>query len=64
MIDSGAREPNGAVEAAAYVAALTRELARMAREHRLNMLGYLLDMAQLEAQSIAGAAAGPEPHSE
>jgi hypothetical protein len=52
------------VETAAYVAALTRELARLAREHRLNMLGYLLDMAQLEAQSIAGVTAAPEPQSE
>jgi hypothetical protein len=64
MSDAGVREPSGVVETAAYVAALTRELARLAREHRLNMLGYLLDMAQLEAQSIAGVTAAPEPQSE
>ena len=35
--------------AAAYVAALTAELAALARRHNLDTLGYLLDMARLEA---------------
>ncbi len=40
-------------EAAAYVADLTADLARIARGHGLDVLGYLLDMARLEARDIA-----------
>jgi hypothetical protein len=38
--------------AAAYIADLTGGLAQMARRHGLKTLGYLLDMAKLEAESI------------
>ena len=44
-------------QAAAYVADLTADLARIARGHGLDALGYLLDMARLEAQSVAGRSA-------
>jgi hypothetical protein len=44
-------------EAAAYVAELTADLARIARQHRLDALCYLLEMARMEAQSVAGARA-------
>jgi hypothetical protein len=40
--------------AAAYIADLTGGLAQMARRHGLNTLGYLLDMAKLEAESVKG----------
>jgi hypothetical protein len=56
MQDSAKRSPAGPREAAAYVAELTGDLARIARQHRLDALGYLLDMARLEAQQVAGAA--------
>ena len=46
--------PEVRAEAAAYVAELTADLARIARGHGLDSLGYLLDMARLEAQSVAG----------
>lgn len=36
---------------AEYVAELTGELATLARRHGLDALGYLLDMAQLEASN-------------
>ena len=49
-------EPRETVQAAAYVAELTADLARIARRHRLEALGYLLDMARLEAEQAAGAA--------
>ena len=39
---------------AAYVAALAEELAAMSRRQKLNTLHYLLDMARLEAERIAG----------
>jgi hypothetical protein len=39
--------------AAAYVADLTADLARMARRHGLDALGYILDMARLEAENAA-----------
>ena len=42
---------------AAYAADLAGELARMARQKRLDTLGYLFDMVQLEAK---GAAEGPD----
>ena len=41
------------VGAAAYVAAMTADLAAMARRHNLETLGYLLDMARLEAENTA-----------
>ena len=37
-------------QAAAYVAALARELAGLMRRHRLETLGCLLDMVHLEAE--------------
>jgi hypothetical protein len=44
----------GAVDRAAaanYVAELSAELADLARHHGLNALGYILDMARLEAEN-------------
>jgi len=38
-------------EAAAYLANLSGELALMARRYGLNTLGYLLEMAKLEAEN-------------
>jgi hypothetical protein len=40
------------VQAASYAAALTAELAKLVRRHHLDVLGYLLDMARLEAEEI------------
>ena len=37
--------------AAEYVAELTAELAALARQHGLDALGYILDMARLEAEN-------------
>ena len=49
-------------QAAAYVAALTRELAGLMRRHRLDTLGYLLDMVHLEAEeTVQRTAADPSP---
>ena len=39
--------------AADYVAALVMELALIAHGHRLDILGYLLDVARLEAESVS-----------
>ncbi len=47
----GGRQP--AEEAAAYIAALTQNLAALARLHGLGPLSYLLEMARLEAESTA-----------
>jgi hypothetical protein len=49
--DNG-RDSGGPEEAAHYVAGRAAELAQIARRHRLDMLGYLLDMAHLEAQEV------------
>ncbi len=40
-------------EAAAYIASLTGELASIARRNGLSTLGYLLEMARLEAEQAA-----------
>jgi hypothetical protein len=40
-------------EAAAYIATLTGELASIARRNGLSTLGYLLEMARLEAEQAA-----------
>ena len=38
--------------AAEYVATLVMELALIARSHELDSLGYILDVARLEAESV------------
>jgi hypothetical protein len=37
---------------AAYIAGMARELAVIARRHGFNTLGYLLDIAKLEAETV------------
>ncbi len=39
-------------ETASYVAALSGELSRLCRLQGLEMLAYLLEMAQLEAEQV------------
>jgi hypothetical protein len=46
-------------EAATYIAELTSDLARLARENGLTELAYLLDIARLEAEMNAGKAVTP-----
>jgi hypothetical protein len=50
MLDQHASGPENRADAAAYVAELSADLARIARRHGLDTLGYILDMAKLEAQ--------------
>jgi len=53
--DNKAR-PNGgetADSAADYIAAMVQELAKLARRNRLDTLGYILEMAWLEADQVA-----------
>jgi hypothetical protein len=45
----------GPLEAASFIAETVQELAAVARRHRLDTLGYLLDMAQLEADELVRA---------
>ena len=51
---------DGRSEAAAYIASLTGELATIARRNGLNTLGYLLEMARLEAEQVARLDAGAD----
>ena len=44
-------EHEGAADAAASIASFAAELAIMARRNGLDTLGYLLEMARLEAES-------------
>jgi len=48
--DDGARSRT---EVALYIAELAAELTKMARSHRLDALGFILDMARLEAENAA-----------
>jgi hypothetical protein len=41
-----------AAQAAAYVAELAGDLASIARRHGLDALGYILEMAKLEAETV------------
>ena len=43
--------------AAVYIADLTGSLASIARGHGLNTLGYLIDMAKLEAENAKNSPA-------
>ena len=44
-------DPSGA---AAYIEDMARDLAALARRNGLDTLGYLLDIARLEAENAAG----------
>ena len=44
---------NDRAAAANYLAALSADLAVLARRHGLDTLGYILDMARLEAENVA-----------
>jgi len=44
------REEGGPEEATTFIAETAADLARLARRHKLDMLGHLLGMAQLEAE--------------
>jgi hypothetical protein len=45
-------DPLDRTAAAKYVAELSTELANLARRHGLDALGYILDMARLEADNV------------
>lgn len=45
-------QPNGRTAVASYVATMSNDLATMARRTGLDTLGYLLEMARLEAESL------------
>jgi hypothetical protein len=46
-------ERSDSLEAAEYVATFTSELAVIARQHGLDTLGYLLEIARLEAENLS-----------
>ena len=53
MSDQSSANNNREREAVAvYIATLSGDLAAIARGHGLDTLGYLLDMAQLEADNV------------
>jgi hypothetical protein len=47
-------------EVAAYIAVMTAEMVRLARNHNLMALGYLLDLARMEAVERSGAGESAE----
>ena len=62
--DDGRRvraDPSAVDSTAVYLAHMTNELAKLARRAGLDLLGYLLDMARLEAATCARAGAPETP---
>ena len=55
MTEAETKDP---AAAANYVAELTASLAIIARKHGFDTLGYILDMARLEAESASRHAGG------
>jgi hypothetical protein len=51
----------GPEEAARYIVTTVSDLGHIARRHRLDTLGFLLDMAQMEAEEIARLKGGRNP---
>ena len=56
---SAALETSDQTAVANYVAALSADLALLARRHGLEPLGYLLELARLEAENVGGHSHGP-----
>ena len=54
MSDKDGQGTANAVDFADYAAALTDELAGLAKRHGLQTLAHLLEMARLEAEQSAG----------
>ena len=48
-------------EATAYIAELAANLAGLAHKHSLGTLGYLLDMARMEAEKVVEIDEGDSP---
>lgn len=53
---------SSSMEASAYIATMTGELMRIATSKDLSLLAYFLDMARVEAESIAREGPRPEGH--
>jgi len=53
-------QPDEARAAADYIATLTGDLERIARNHGLTTLGYLLSIAHLEAETATHESSGSE----
>jgi hypothetical protein len=51
---AGGEGPNDRTAAVAYIADLSGTLASMARRHGFDTLGYILEMAKLEAENACG----------
>ena len=49
------------VAAASYIADLSSDLALIARRHGLESLGFILDMARLEAEAVGRTPRGGQP---
>jgi hypothetical protein len=51
MLKSHGNTSGDPISVAGYVATMSADLATMARQHGLDTLGYLLEMARLEAEN-------------
>lgn len=53
-------DSNAGKDTALYIAQMTAQLARLARGRRLDVLAYVLDMAEVEARAAAISRDGPD----
>lgn len=58
--DDGSSSPGSVEDTARYIADMVAALALMAREARLDLLNYLLDMAHVEAELQARRSEAPD----
>ncbi len=58
-ITAGLANLHDSAAAASYIADASKELGLLAKRHRLDTLGYLLDMAHLEASQSASPTREP-----
>lgn len=56
--DEAVPEGETPTDAAAYIAELSASLSAVARRHHLDTLGYILDMARMEAEALTRAQDG------
>lgn len=56
---SPSKDSGDAVDFAAYVASISSELSRIARDNRLLTLSYLLEMVTLEARGVLRSGGRP-----
>jgi hypothetical protein len=62
MADRSGDDPGDISAVAQYLATMSADLATIARRNGLETIGYLFEMARLEAESVSRHTNGPTGH--